>query len=232
MNPAPEAPRAEPAALSPSPTPQVERIRGLYRRFAPVYDVFRALWSRWTRPIEDELDRLFRERIAAQTRILELAPGTGINIERLHRCSPGFASYLGIDASPEMLARAAPRTRGDARIELRQGDATDLKGLESGPFDFVVSTWLLSHLEAPAATVRDALGHLAPGGTAVFVFFTAPRSKILRALLRALSGPFSYRLVDPASIRALPGLERTSSCAAGMATIAVYRGENMAARIP
>lgn len=232
MNSARKTPLAEPGSLSPSTTPQVVRIRALYRRFAPVYDAFRAFWSWWTRPIEDELDRLFRERIDAQTPILELAPGTGINIERVFRRSPGFESYLGIDASPEMLARAAPRTRGDARIELRQGDVTDLKGLGSGPFDFVVSTWLLSHLDAPAATVRDALGHVAPGGTAVFVFFTVPRWGLLRALLRALSGPFSYRLVDPEPIRALPGLERTSSCAAGMATIAVFRGESVAARAP
>lgn len=223
MNAAPKASPAEPGSSSLSSSSQVTRIRGLYRRFAPVYDGFRFVWSRWTRPIEVELDRLFRERITAQTRILELAPGTGINIERLHRCSPGFASYLGIDASPEMLARAAPRTRGDARIELRQGDVTVLKDLESGPFDFVVSTWLLSHLEAPAATVRDGLGHLAPGGTAVFVFFTVPRSKILRALLRALGRPFSYRLVDPEPVRALPGFERLSSCAGGMATLAVFR---------
>ena len=201
---------------------QVERNRRLYRRFAPFYDAFRAIWSGWTRPIEEDLDRLFRERIGPDARILELAPGTGINIERLLRCSRGFGSYFGFDSSDEMLARARVSARGDQRIELSLGDATDLNAVAE-PFDFVVSTWLLSHLDAPSATVRDALGKLAPGGTAVFVFFTAPRWKLLHAVVRALGGPFSYQLIDPEPIRMLPGLERLSTCAGGIATLAVFR---------
>ena len=205
-----------------SGSPQLIQSRRLYRRFAPFYDGFRALWSRWTRPIEQDVDRLFRDRIGPESRILELAPGTGINIARLLRCSPGFASYLGIDASEEMLARARPRARGDARFDLRVGDATDLGTVES-VFDFVVSTWLLSHLDEPTAVVRGALAKLAPGGTAVFVFFTEPRSKLVRVGLRALGGPFSYRFVDPEPIRELRGLERLETCAGGMATLAVFR---------
>lgn len=208
-------------------SPQVERARRLYRRVAPFYDAFRWAWSRWTRPIEQELDRLFRERIGPDARILELAPGTGINIERLLRCSRGFGSYLGIDSSEKMLSRARVKLRGDARIELRVGDATDLNGI-SGTFDFVVSTWLLSHLDDPAATVRDALGKLAPDGSAVFVFFTAPDSKLLHAALRALGGPLRYRLIDPEPIRRLPGLERSSTCAGGMATLAAFRAPRAA----
>lgn len=204
-------------------TPQLARIRILYRRFAPMYDVFRALWSRLTRPIEDDLDRLFRDRVGPQTRVLELAPGTGINIERLLRCSPSFTSYLGIDASPHMLARARARTGDDSRIELRVGDVTELPSLAEGPFDFIVSTWLLSHLVAPTETVLDALAMLAPGGTAVFVFFTKPRSRVLRGVLRALHGPFSYELIDPEPFHELPDLERIDSCAGRMATLAVFR---------
>lgn len=200
---------------------EVERTRRLYRRVAPLYDGFRALWSRWTRPAEEALDRLFHERIGPASRVLELAPGTGINVERLLRCAPGFASYLGIDSSEEMLARARQKARGDPRIELRIGDATDLGAVE-GSFDFVMSTWLLSHLDAPAETVRDALSKLAPGGTAAFVFFTAPRGSLLRGALGRLGGPLRYRFVDAAEIRALPSLERLEACAAGMATLAVF----------
>ncbi len=122
-----------------------------------------------------------------------------------------------------MLARARSRTPSDERIELRLGDATDLRTVGDNTIDFVVSTWLLSHLDAPATTVRDALAKLAPGGTAVFVFFTTPRSRILRVILRALRRPFSYDLVDPDPITGLPGLERVSACAGGMATLAVFR---------
>lgn len=42
-----------------------------------------------------------------------------------------------------------------------------------GAFDFVACTWLLSHLDDPALTVRQAIAELAQGGTAVFVFFGA-----------------------------------------------------------
>lgn len=214
-------------ALAAQPTAQVERTRRLYRRFAPFYDAFRAIWSLWTRPIERDLDRLFRERIGPASRILELAPGTGINIERLLRCSPTFGSYLGIDSSEAMLKRAPARAAANERIELRLGDATDLQGVD-GRFDFVVSTWLLSHLEEPATTVRDALDKLAPGGTAVFVFFTAPRSKLVHAFIRWLGGPFSYQLVDPGPISRLPGLERITTCFGGIATLTAFQAPSEA----
>lgn len=201
---------------------EVARTRRLYRRVAPLYDGFRLLWSRWTRPAENALDALFRERIAPGSRILELAPGTGINVERLLRWAPDFASYLGIDASEEMLARAREKARGDARIELRIGDATDLRGVE-GRFDFLVCTWLLSHLDAPADAVRDALSKLSPGGTVVFVFFTQPTNALFRRVLERLGGPLRYRFVDAGTIRTLPDLERIESCAGGTATLAVFR---------
>ncbi len=202
--------------------PQLDRVRRVYSWFARFYDAFRAVWGRWTRPIEEDLDQLFRERIGAESRILELAPGTGINIERLFRWTRGFGSYLGIDSSEEMLVRARARAQADDRIELRIGDATDLQAV-GGTFDFVVSSWLLSHLDTPDATVRDALRKLAPGGTAVFVFFTPPRSRLLLAVVTAIGNPFSYRVVDREPIRTLPNLERMSVSAAGMATLAVFR---------
>lgn len=201
-------------------TDEVERTRRLYRWVAPLYDVFRSLWSRWTRPVEDELDRLFRERVGPETRILELAPGTGINLERLLRCAPGFRSYLGIDSSPDMLERARRRAAGDPRIRLELGDATDLGRIE-GAFGLVVCTWMLSHLDAPAETVRCATRKLAPGGTAIFVFFSPPENAFLRRILRALGGPFHYRFVDPTLIGELPHLEQLSAYAGGMATLAV-----------
>lgn len=213
------ADRAQPEARI---QPATQRVRAVYRWVAPFYDAFRAAWSRLTRPIERELDRLFRERIGPEARILELAPGTGINVARLLREAPRFASYLGIDASEDMLQRARPRARGDARIVLRLGDATDLSPVD-GAFDFIVCTWMLSHLDAPAETARAALAKLAPQGTAAFVFFSRPSFVPLRWLLDALGHVFRYRLLEPAMLTDLPDLEASSSCAAGMATLAVFR---------
>ncbi len=201
---------------------EVERTRRLYRWVAPFYDTFRRLWSRWTQPVEDALDAWFRERIGPSSRILELAPGTGINVDRLLRHAPDFTSYLGIDSSPEMLDRARERSGGDARMELRLGDATDLGGV-AGAFDFIVCTWLLSHLDAPAELVRDAVGRLAPGGSAVFVFFSAPLNPVRRGVLSALGRPFRYRFVDAETLRGIPNLESLEICAGGMATVASFR---------
>ena len=208
--------------VSGTPSAEVERTRRLYRRVAPLYDGFRSLWSRWTRTAEVALDGLFRERVGSGSRILELAPGTGINVARLLRCAPGFASYLGIDSSEEMLARAREKARGDPRIDLRIGDATDLGAVE-GSFDFIVCTWLLSHLDAPVDTVRAAVAKLSPGGTAAFVFFTTPTGALRRRVLEGLGGPLRYRFVKANEIQRLPHLERLETCAAGMATLAVFR---------
>ncbi len=197
-------------------------VHAVYRWFAPFYDVFRMVWGRLTRPIEHELDRLFRERIGPGARILELGPGTGINVVRLLREAPAFGSYLGIDASPDMLARARPRAQGDTRVHLRIGDATEVASID-GTFDLIVCTWMLSHLDAPAETVRAALAKLAPAGTGIFVFFSQPSFPPLRWLLDAVGFVFRYRLMDPATITRLPHLEVSSSCAAGIATLAVFR---------
>ncbi len=196
--------------------------RRFYRCFAPVYDPFRRVWSSWTPGAEAELDRLFRDRIHEDARILELAPGTGINLDRVRRCAASFHSYVGIDVSDAMLIRARTRAQGDSRVALLQGDATDLDGFEPA-FDFVVSTWLLSHLEDPAGAVRAAVEKLAPGGSAVFVFFTAPRSRLLRWPLALAMRAFRARFVDPESIRRLPHLESFTTHGVGIATVAVFR---------
>lgn len=196
--------------------------RRLYRRMAPVYDPIRSVWSRWTRAVEAELDRLFAERVGPEARILELAPGTGINIERLLRCAPRFRSYLGIDISSDMLARAREKTGGDPRFELRIGDATELADVEES-FDFVVCTWLLSHLEDPARAVAKAVEKLTPGGTAVFVFFTEPDRAVVRWPLRPAVRAFRARFVNPETIRRLPHLECLARHAGGIATLAVFR---------
>ncbi len=82
-------------------------------------DDHRARRSGRTSEAEAELDLLFEKNIRPDSRILELAPGTGINLDRLRRVSPEFQSYLGIDLSKEMLTRAQRRAKGDTRVQLR-----------------------------------------------------------------------------------------------------------------
>ena len=200
-------------------------VRRFYRLTAWLYDPIRRWWNRQTSEAESELDSLFAKHIRPDSRILELGPGTGINLERLYRAAPEFRSYLGIDLSKAMLARAERKVRGGSHAELRQGDICDLSNVE-GPFDFVVSTWVLSHLERPEYVVRSALRKLAPGGTGVFLFATAPDSGAQRAFYRAIWGAGSARIVDPDPLCKLPGFERLETFPAGLgarATLIVYR---------
>lgn len=213
-------------AASGSIAATTERVRTVYRRGAPFYAVYRIVWSWLTRPIERELDALFRERIGPGARVLELGPGTGINIVRLLREAPRFGAYLGIDASESMLRRARRRAQGDARITLRVGDATDLAAV-GGAFDLIVSTWMLSHLDAPADAMRGALAKLAPGGTAVFVFLGRSSFAPLRWLLDAGGTVLRYRRLDAVPLADHSDLERTSHCTAGMARLMVFRRVQM-----
>ena len=105
-------------------------VRRFYRLMAWIYDPLRRWWSRRTAAAESELDSLFAENIRASSRILELGPGTGVNLARLYRVSPEFRSYLGIDLSKEMLSRAQRVAPGDA---LDLSTATRRKGK---PIDF------------------------------------------------------------------------------------------------
>ena len=193
--------------------------RHLYGRVARVYNAIRPFWS--SRAAEVQLDALFAERIGSATRVLELAPGTGINVVRLFRCAPKFGAYLGIDVSAAMLDRARIAARNDSRVTLQLGDACDLSGL-GGSFGFIVCTWLQSHREHPERAVRGALAHLEPGGTAAFLFFTRPDSPFIRGLLAPFIRSFRGSFVDPEAIRSLPHLEVIHRYGGGYATLAVF----------
>lgn len=215
-------PLSDPTRPTPGNRSEVAWVQRFYGVFAPFYDGFRSFWSALTRPAERELDALFSERIGKGSQILELGPGTGINIERLLRVALEFGSYVGIDASEAMLDRARQRAGGDPRIDLRVGDALDLSEIPR-TFDFVVSTWMISHLDCPGDAVRAALEKLSAGGSAVFVAFTAPRGALPRGLLHLGALVFKARYVESDTLSAFPELERMTTCAGGMASLALYR---------
>ena len=206
-------------AATPSEGWEPRWARYLYGRVARVYNAIRPLWS--SRAAEAQLDTLFAERIGSATRVLELAPGTGINVVRLFRWSPRFEAYLGIDVSAAMLDRARIAARNDSRVTLQLGDARDLSGL-GGSFGFIVCTWLLSHLDHPESAVRGALEHLEPGGTAAFLFFTRADSPLIRGLVALFIRSFRGSVVDPEAIRSLPHLEVMHRYGGGYATLAVF----------
>ena len=106
------------------------------------------------------------ERVAACTvglhvvRVLELGVGTGETARRVLAIHPR-AHLVGIDASPEMLARAR-EALPDADLRLRRLE----DALPAGPFDLVVSALAVHHLDADGK--RDLFRRVAdvvrPGG--------------------------------------------------------------------
>jgi tRNA (cmo5U34)-methyltransferase len=106
-----------------------------------------------------DYERLQAETVAASgsgaARILELGTGTGETARRVLAQHPR-ASLLGLDSSPEMLARARERLPRD-RAQLREARLED--PLPAGPFDLVVSVLAVHHLDGPGK--RDLFARVA-----------------------------------------------------------------------
>src|ERR687886_1706785 len=103
-------------------------------------------------------------------RILELGVGTGETARRLLERHPG-AHLTGIDVSPEMLEEARRRL---PEADLRVARLDD--PLPEGPFDLVVSTLAVHHLDAAgkADLFRRVAAVLSPGGRFVLADVVVP----------------------------------------------------------
>jgi tRNA (cmo5U34)-methyltransferase len=104
------------------------------------------------------------------TRILDLGVGTGETARRVLERHPG-ARLTGIDVSPEMLAEARRRLPdADLRVARLEDPLPD------GPYDLVVSTLAVHHLDAAgkADLFRRVAAALAPGGRFVLADVVVP----------------------------------------------------------
>jgi tRNA (cmo5U34)-methyltransferase len=94
------------------------------------------------------------------TRVLELGTGSGETALRVRARHPA-ASWVGIDSSEAMLARARERLP-DADLRLQRLEDE----LPSGPFDLVVSALAVHHLDGAGkrGLFSRVAGVLRPGG--------------------------------------------------------------------
>lgn len=99
-------------------------------------------------------------------RVVELGCGTGRNTARVLR--QGAASYVGVDASEGMLARAREST-GDGRVRWIHADVMSALPLEAGSADFVLISLVLEHFESLEPIFRAVHRLLAPGGRCRFL---------------------------------------------------------------
>jgi len=105
-------------------------------------------------------------------RVLELGIGTGETARRVLARHP-TASLIGLDASREMLDQAR-HALPDDRVELRVARLED--PLPDGPFDVVISTLAIHHLDGrgKAQLFRRAARVIAPGGRLVVADVIVP----------------------------------------------------------
>ena len=134
------------------------------------------------------LDRvLFRDTRSwicsrARGQVLEVAVGTGLNLEHY----PAGTSLTGIELSPDMLAQAHTRAadvRPDAYLTLGDAHALDFP---DASFDTVVCTFSLCAIPATDIALAEMSRVLRPGGTLLLADHVASSIRPVRWIQRAL----------------------------------------------
>jgi ubiquinone/menaquinone biosynthesis C-methylase UbiE len=126
------------------------------------YDVWSSTYDQDDNPMIVMADRALADLLphVRGQRVLELGCGTGRNADAL--LAAGAASYVGVDGSAGMLARACERIT-DPRASWVLGDLLD-HALAPGAYDLVLFSLVLEHVAAPAAALTRAASALVPGG--------------------------------------------------------------------
>jgi demethylmenaquinone methyltransferase / 2-methoxy-6-polyprenyl-1,4-benzoquinol methylase len=150
-----------------------ERARSLFAPLPATYD-------RWSRLLSLGQDPRWRRFLASRVpvgpddSVLDVATGTGaVAIELATRTG---CSVVGVDQSPEMLAEAERRVVAagvDGRIQLVEARAERLP-FPDRSFDALTFTYLLRYVEDPAATLRELVRVVRPGGVVAMLEFGVP----------------------------------------------------------
>jgi ubiquinone/menaquinone biosynthesis C-methylase UbiE len=160
-----------------SESDDVERLRGLWDRYAPRYDRDMGFFERLQ-------FRGGREWVCSQASgdVLEVAIGTGRNLHLY----PDDVRLTGIDLSPGMLAIARQRATEQGRaVELREADAQALP-FPDASFDTVVCTLALCGIPDDRAAIAEMRRVLKPGGTLLLLDHIGSHHRLLHLGQRLL----------------------------------------------
>jgi demethylmenaquinone methyltransferase/2-methoxy-6-polyprenyl-1,4-benzoquinol methylase len=166
------------------PSPRKRHAVQLFSGLPGRYDRVGAAMSfgqdaRWRQALVDEIDP------RPGMRILDVATGTGMVAFAL---AARGAEVVGLDQSEAMLAAARARlARTPAlapRIAFLPGEAEALP-FADGEFDALSFTYLLRYVDDRAATMRELVRVVAPGGRIGMLEFGVPDHGALRGLWRA-----------------------------------------------
>jgi demethylmenaquinone methyltransferase/2-methoxy-6-polyprenyl-1,4-benzoquinol methylase len=148
--------------------------RELFAPLGPRYDRLASALSfgqdpRWRRFLVSRVD------VAPLDTVLDVATGTAAVALELVRQKDCYV--VGVDQSPEMLEvgrRQVLLAGATGKVRLEQGDARSLP-FDDGLFDAVTFTYLLRYVEDPAATLRELVRVVKPGGSVAGLEFGLPR---------------------------------------------------------
>jgi demethylmenaquinone methyltransferase/2-methoxy-6-polyprenyl-1,4-benzoquinol methylase len=148
--------------------------RELFAPLGPRYDRLASLLSfgqdpRWRRFLVSRVDA------APLDTVLDVATGTAAVALELVRQKDCYV--VAVDQSPQMLEAGRQRVLlagATAKVRLQEGDARALP-FEDGLFDAVTFTYLLRYVGDPAATLRELVRVVKPGGTVAGLEFGVPR---------------------------------------------------------
>jgi ubiquinone/menaquinone biosynthesis C-methylase UbiE len=178
---------------------QKRRVVANFNALAPQYDAIRFVKVAAQSLIE-------RADLQPGMRVLDVATGTGLVAMVAARLVGSGGMVVGIDISPEMLARARAKAEaaGATNVEFREGDAEQLD-LADRTFDLVLCASSLFFVPDMAAVVREIWRVLTPGGRVGFTGFGANFLAPVQALWTARLAPYgvtyrvppAYRLADP-----------------------------------
>ncbi|MEX0729729.1 MAG: class I SAM-dependent methyltransferase [Aquisalimonadaceae bacterium] len=164
-------------------------IRNAYRRYANHYD-------RIFGPVFAPGRRLAMRTLGSEPgqRVLEVGVGTGLSLPYYHPES----KVVGIDISPEMLAKARERTEREGLRQVESLLVMDAENLEfaDSSFDAVVAMYVASVVPNPDRLIEEMRRVCVPGGDIIIINHFASRNPVLRGLekgLRPLSRMLGFR---------------------------------------
>jgi demethylmenaquinone methyltransferase/2-methoxy-6-polyprenyl-1,4-benzoquinol methylase len=179
-------------------TERTTHAKTLFAPLGPTYDRYATLLSLGQDP---RWRRYLVSRVAAgpTSTVLDVATGTAavaIELVRQKGCA-----VVGIDQSPEMLEVARRRVQlaaASKQIRLVEGRAERLP-FEDETFDALTFTYLLRYVDDPAATMRELVRVVRPGGTIAMLEFAVPTGiyRPLWELFVRVGLPVAGRTISP-----------------------------------
>lgn len=158
------------AAKTPADTQ--DGIREEHREFLnKFYGISRSFYDLTRKYYLFGRERLIRELLREPwERLIEVGPGTGWNLRRLHKGRPD-AEFGGLEASDKMLEFAAKRC---PFATFQQGFAEDVDygNMLSAAPDRILFSYCLTMVQDPVGAIEKAREQLAPGGEVTIVDFS------------------------------------------------------------